>query len=294
MHQSEELSLLLDIGTNGELVLGNRDFLVACSASAGPALEGGAVTCGMRATRGAIDSVRIFHRDLAVSATTVDGGAPVGLCGTGLIDLLSEMFLAGIVDRRGRFRVDRAAQRFQASRDDGRPEFVLVSAKESGAGRDVTISQADIENLIRTKGSIYAAADSLVRSVGVSFNDIQRVYIAGAFGNRLDIASCTTIGLLPDLPGKRIQFIGNSSVAGAKLAMLSRRAHEEVHAIRDRISYQELMVDPAYMERFTSACFLPHTDLSRFPTVAERLDGRPARPGGAQALCEEVGRRVRT
>ena len=277
LHRSEEISLLLDIGTNGEVVLGNKDFLVACSASAGPAFEGGSVTCGMRATSGAIDSVRIFQRGPAVSATTIDGSPPVGLCGTGLIDCLSEMFLTGIVDRSGRFQVQRAPNRFHPSDEDGRPEFLLVSAKESGAKRDVAISQADVENLMRTKGSIYAAADSLVRSVGLSFSDVQNVYMAGAFGNRLEVASAVTIGLLPDLPGGRIRFIGNSSVAGAKRAMLSRRMLEEVYAIRDRISYQELMVDPDYMDRFTSACFLPHTDLARFPTVAERLEARAKR-----------------
>lgn len=274
LHQAEGLSLLMDIGTNGEVVLGNKDFTVACSASAGPAFEGGSVSCGMRATSGAIDSVRIFQHQLAVSATTIDGSPPVGLCGTGLIDAMAEMLLAGIVDRSGRFQVDRAPSRFRVSEEDGRPEFVLVSARESGSERDVIISQADVENLIRTKAAIYAAADTLIKSVGVSFNDIQKVYIAGAFGNRLDISSCVTIGLLPDVPTERIRFIGNSSVAGAKLVMLSRQMFEEVGRIRDRISYQELMVDPAYMEKFTSACFLPHTDLSRFPSMAERLATR--------------------
>lgn len=280
MHQSEELSLLLDIGTNGEVVLGNKDFLVACSASAGPALEGGSVSCGMRATSGAIDSVRIFHRGVKVSATTVDGSPPVGLCGTGLIDALSEMFLAEVVDRSGHYQMDRAQHRFRVNPEDDRPEFVLVSADESGTGRDVVIRQSDVENLIRTKGSIYAATDSLVQSVGLSLSDVQRVFIAGAFGNRLDIASCVNVGLLPDLPGDRFQFIGNSSVAGAKLVMLSRRMLEQAHAIRDRISYQELMVDPSYMERFTSACFLPHTDLSRFPSVARRARRRSSEQHG--------------
>jgi uncharacterized 2Fe-2S/4Fe-4S cluster protein (DUF4445 family) len=273
LHRADELSLLMDIGTNGEVVLGNKEFMVACSASAGPAFEGGSVTCGMRATAGAIDSVRIFHQ-LAISATTIDDRPPVGLCGTGLIDVLAEMLLAGIVDRSGHFQVDRGSSRFRISEDDGRPEFLLVSARESGTQRDVVISQADVENLIRTKGAIYAAADTLVQSVGLSFADIQKVYIAGAFGNRLDVSSCVAIGLLPDVPMERIQFIGNSSIAGAKLVMLSRSMLEEVQRIRDRISYQELMVDPAYMEKFTSACFLPHTDLSRFPSLAERLDGR--------------------
>ena len=283
LHRCEELSLLLDIGTNGEVVLGNKEFMVACSASAGPAFEGGSVTCGMRATAGAIDSVRIFHQ-LTVSATTIDDQPPVGLCGTGLIDALSEMLLAGIVDRKGHFQVDRASNRFRTTEEDGWPEFLLVSARESGSQRDVVISQADVENLIRTKAAIYAAADTLVQSVGVSFADIRKVYIAGAFGNRLDVSSCVTIGLLPDVPVERIQFIGNSSIAGAKLVMLSRSMFEEVQRIRDRISYLELMVDPAYMEKFTSACFLPHTDLSRFPSLAGKLHGRGSGSTRADAL----------
>jgi len=282
MHHAEELSLLLDIGTNGEVVLGNREFLVTCSASAGPAFEGASVSCGMRATSGAIDSVRIFHREPMVSATTIDGSPPVGLCGTGLIDTLAGMVLAGIVDRSGQFQVGRAEKRFRTTEEDGRPEFVLVSAQESGGQRDVVITQADVENLIRTKGAIYAAADSLVQSVGVSFADVSKIYIAGAFGNRLDIPSCVAIGLLPDLPIERFEFLGNSSVAGTKMVMLSHHMLEEAHRVRDQITYQELMVEPAYMEKFTSACFLPHTDLSRFPSVAERLKnpGRDSRSAG--------------
>jgi len=286
MYASDKLSLLLDIGTNGEVVLGNKEFLVACSASAGPAFEGGSVSCGMRATTGAIDSVRIFQHGLSVSATTIGGGPPVGLCGTGLIDALAQMLLASVLDRNGNFRVDRAAKRFRESHDDDRPEFVLVSARESGGKRDVVISQTDVENLIRTKGAIYAAADSLVQSVGLSFADLERVYIAGAFGNRLNISSCITIGLLPDVPVERIRFLGNSSVAGTKLAMLSYRMFEEVNRIRDRIAYQELMVDPAYMEKFTSACFLPHTDLSRFPSVGKKSGTAGGKASASDAVTE--------
>jgi len=275
MHRDDELALLLDIGTNGEVVLGNKDFLVACSASAGPAFEGGSVSCGMRASSGAIDSVRFFPPGTAVSATTIDGCPPIGVCGTGLIDALAGMFLGGVVDRGGRFREESAPGRFRAAEEDHRLEFLLVRAEESGGDRDIVLTQTDVENLIRTKGSIYAAADCLVQSVGVSFSDVKHVYIAGAFGNRLDVSSCVAIGLLPDLPVDRIRFVGNSSVAGARLVMLSRTMFDEVQRIRDRITYRELIVDPAYMERFTSACFLPHTDLSRFPSVAGRL-GRPA------------------
>jgi len=267
LHQSDQISLLLDIGTNGEVVLGNKDFIVACSASAGPAFEGGSVSCGMRATSGAIDTVRISDRGAAVTATTIDGCPPVGLCGTGLIDALAQMYLSGVVDRSGQFQIDPAHDRFRTC-EDGLPEFVLVPAEQSGGGRDVIVNQADVENLIRTKGSIYAAADSLVESVGLSFDDVHKIYIAGAFGNKLDVASCVTTGLLPDVPLERFQFIGNSCVAGAKLVMLNRRMFQQVHRVRDRVTYRELMVDAKYMERFTSACFLPHTDLARFPSVA--------------------------
>ena len=190
------------------------------------------------------------------------------------------MLLAGIVDRSGRFQVD--------GRPDGSDSPAKMAAavppgrgQESGSGRDVVLTQADVENLIRTKGAIYAAADSLVQGVGLSFADIQKVYIAGAFGNRLDVAHCIAIGLLPDVPMERIEFIGNSSVAGAKLVMLSRRMFDEVHRIRDRITYRELMVDPTYMEQFTSACFLPHTDLSRFPSVGQEQCGADVRHDNA-------------
>jgi len=277
IHRSDKLSLLLDVGTNGEVVLGNKDFLVACSASAGPAFEGGSISCGMRATSGAIDTVRIFRNELAVSATTIDGSPPVGMCGTGLIDALAQMFLAGVVDRSGGFQIDRASSRFQTRGEDDRPQFLLVSAKESGSDRDVVISQADVENLIRTKGAIYAAADSLIQGVGISFDEIERVYIAGGFGNRLDISSCITIGLLPDVPTDRVRFIGNASVAGTKMVMRSRSRFDQVRDICDRITYQELIVDPSYIDKFTSACFLPHTDLGRFPAVAEKLEAQVER-----------------
>lgn len=272
MHRSDELALLIDIGTNGEVVLGNREFLVACSASAGPAFEGGTVSCGMRAAGGAIERVQISRDKLAVTCRTIDGRPPVGVCGTGLIDALAEMSLTGLVDRSGRFQLGREPQRFRLS-EEGQPELLLVPAHRSGSGREITMTQCDVENLIRTKGAIYAAIDSLVESVGLSLNDIRRVYIAGGFGNHLDLGSCIAIGLLPDLPVDRFRFIGNSSIAGAKLGMLSYRSFEEVHRLCSQITYQELMVDPAYMERFTSACFLPHTDLSRFPSVVKRSSG---------------------
>ncbi len=270
MHREEELSLLLDLGTNGEVVLGNREFLVTCSASAGPAFEGGSVKCGMRAMAGAVDTVRI-GRDLGVSVTTLDGAPPVGICGTGLLDALAEMFAAGLVDRAGRLHPDRAPGRFRPSDEDGRPEFVLVPADPASGGREIVVGQADVENLIRTKASIYAAADSLVGALDLSFRDVRRIYIAGAFGSRLDAVRGVLVGLLPDLPPERMRFIGNGSLRGAKLVLVDRGRMEEVARILEKMTYRELMVDPKYMEKFTSACFLPHTDLARFPSVEARL-----------------------
>ena len=232
--------------------------------------------CGMRAAAGAVDSVRIAGGNLDVSMTTIGDAPPVGVCGTGYIECLAQMFLAGAVDRSGALQVERAPERFGDSDEDGRPEFVLVSAKDSGGERDVTIDQSDVENLIRTKGAIYAAADSLVESVGLSFSDVKKVYIAGGFGNKLGVTSCITIGLLPDVPPDQVEFIGNGSVRGAKLALGSRAAYDEAHALRDRITYQELMVAASYMERYTSACFLPHTDVSRFPSVSPASSGDSA------------------
>ena len=271
MYEKDELALFFDIGTNGEVVLGNREWLIACSASAGPAFEGGAIRYGMRATSGAIDKVRIYRNDRRVSVTTIDDAPPVGLCGTGLIDVAAEMLRAGVIDRAGSFRTGVAPARFRDG-EDGRPEFILVRGAESGHGQDIVLTSSDLENIIRTKGAIFAAADTLVDALDLSFDKIGRVYIAGGFGSRLDVSNCITIGLLPDVPRERVTFLGNSSVAGAKMVVRSKRAMEHVNRIREIITYRELMVEPSYMERFTSACFLPHTDPERFPTVAAELE----------------------
>jgi uncharacterized 2Fe-2S/4Fe-4S cluster protein (DUF4445 family) len=219
--------------------------------------------------------VRITPDDFHVELTTIDGSTPLGLCGTGLIDTLAQMFHAGLVDRSGRFQINRGGDGFRMSRDDDTPEFVL-HRRDQGGVRDVVFTQSDAENLIRTKGAIYAAVACLIESVGLSFSDLQRVYIAGAFGKRLNVANCVTIGLLPDVPVDRMTFIGNSSVAGAKLVMLHQDMYERVQRLRERITYEELMANTRYMDDFVSACFLPHTDLALFPSVASRSMGESA------------------
>ncbi len=260
---SAQLSMLIDVGTNGEIVLGNNDWLVCCSASAGPAFEGGGTKCGMRAVEGAIQSVAIS--DGQVKMSTIGGAKPVGICGSGLIDTIAVLFESGIIDPDGKFDMDQSNPRVRKT-DEG-VEFVLASADESGTGKDIVITEFDISNLIKSKGAVFAATTVLVRSVGFSFSDIERFFVAGGFGNYLNIKKAITIGLLPDLPMDRFQFIGNSSVAGARIALISNYAFEKAEAVAKKMTYFELSVRPDFMNEFIAALFLPHTDQKLFPTV---------------------------
>ncbi|MDI6824914.1 MAG: ASKHA domain-containing protein [Bacillota bacterium] len=264
MHQLPGISLYIDIGTNGEMVLGGRDFLVGCACSAGPAFEGSGITCGMRATAGAIDGVAIDPETLEARVHTVGGEKPLGICGSGLVDLLARMWRAGIIDRAGNFqRVSSPRVRWG---DEG-PEYVLAWRRESGSGRDVVITEADVKNLLRSKGAVYAGIRSLLRSVDMEQDAVEKVWIAGGFGNYLNIRAAIRIGLLPDLPPEKFVFLGNASVKGARLALLSGRAWQEAERVAQGITYLELSVGNTFMDEFVSALFLPHTDLRLFPSL---------------------------
>ncbi len=265
---SDQLSMLLDIGTNGEIVLGNNDWLICCSASAGPAFEGGGTKCGMRAVEGAIQSVAIS--DGQVNASAIGGVKPVGICGSGIIDTIAALFENGIIHPDGKFDLDRPNSRLKRTKEG--IEFVLVSGAESGTGKDVVITEYDISNLIKSKGAVFAAARVLVRSVGLDFSDIDRIFVAGGFGNYLNIEKAITIGLLPDLPLDRFQFIGNSSVAGARIALVSSHAFEKAEAVAKKMTYFELSVRPDFMDEFIAALFLPHTNQKLFPTVMGKAE----------------------
>ena len=263
LHKSEALVLLIDIGTNGEIVLGSKEWAVACSASAGPAFEGAGVTCGMRASRGAIAQVEIGPD--GVRYRTVGDAPPQGLCGSGLIDAIAGLFRAGYIDRAGRLRPgrDRVVER------RGEPAFVLVPAGEGP--REIVITQRDIENALRAKAAIYAGVSILLREMGVRPQDLSRIYLAGAFGSRLNLKNALTLGLIPDVPLERVRFLGNTALAGAKLALLSRAAWEEAQRIAAGVTYYDLISCPYYYDEFMAAKFLPHTDLARFPTVRGAL-----------------------
>ncbi|MFH1458707.1 MAG: ASKHA domain-containing protein [Candidatus Omnitrophota bacterium] len=264
LYKSEDLSILIDIGTNGEVVLGNRDFLVSCAASAGPAFEGSGVSCGMRASRGAIQKFKFDSSGLKVYYDTIGQAKPRGICGSGYIDILAELLRVGLVDKSGKIRSEDSP--FLRDGDSGR-EFVVASKTQTDSGSDIVITEADIENLKRAKAAIYSAAATLIRHMDLKFSEIKNIWIAGGFGAYLDINHAVGIGLLPDLERSRIIFIGNSSLAGARQMLLSYEATKTANDIARKIIYFELSVDPGYMDEYMAALFFPHTDLKRFPSV---------------------------
>jgi uncharacterized 2Fe-2S/4Fe-4S cluster protein (DUF4445 family) len=268
LNRADKLTLLIDVGTNGEIVLGNREWMVSCAASAGPAFEGSGVKCGMRAASGAIQRVEISGKGNKVKVTTIGKAKPRGICGSGYIDCLAELFRKGIIDRNGKFAQGVSSSRIKKTKQ-GR-EFVLVPKKEADVKQDIVITEADIENLKRSKGAIYAACAILLKKLNLSFKDVRQFYIAGGFGTYLDIDKAVTIGLLPDLERSRFSFIGNSSLVGSREILLSYEAKSEAEKIAKKMTYVELSVEPAYMDEYVSALFFPHTDLTRFPSIGAK------------------------
>jgi uncharacterized 2Fe-2S/4Fe-4S cluster protein (DUF4445 family) len=263
MYDSDKLALLVDIGTNGEVVLGNREWMMCASSSAGPAFEGSGVRHGMRAVKGAIEQLRInSHR--GITWRTIGDSPPMGLCGSGLLDTIAELHLRDVIDRTGRFR-DLSDRRLTEG-DEGL-QFQLVPAAEERP--EVVITQIDINNLIRSKAGVFAAIRALMQATGTGPKDLDAVYLAGGFGNFLNIRHAVRIGMLPDVSLEKIWFVGNTSIMGSKAALLSYDALRRSEQIAESMTYVDLMSDPDYMEEFIRASFLPHTDLSLFPSVGQ-------------------------
>jgi len=261
----EEISLFIDVGTNGELVIGNRDFFVTCACSAGPAFEGGGIDRGMRAAPGAISSVKIDAATGGPSITVIGGGEPRGICGSGMIDLLAELFLSGRLDPAGRLDLSRGMERMGRA---GRRAFYELA--EGPDGRSIRVSEIDIENIMRAKAAIYSATALMLDNIGISYNDISRFYIAGGFGKTLNIENAVAIGLLPDVPRERFNYIGNASLQGSYRLLISERQRSLVRSLARRMTYIDPGSDPRYMDHYTAALFLPHTDASLFPSVGRR------------------------
>jgi uncharacterized 2Fe-2S/4Fe-4S cluster protein (DUF4445 family) len=257
-----EIKCLIDVGTNGEIVIGNNEWLVCCSASAGPAFEGGGSRCGMRAARGAIQKVKIHNGQ--VTYETIGKAKPRGLCGSGFIDIIYELVRNGIIGPDGKFNRSKDGKRLT---DDDDPRYILAFPEETESGEAVSISESEIANLIKSKGAIFAAIKSLSDYVGLKFDQLDTIYVAGGFGSSLDITKAVAIGLLPDIDTSRIQFIGNSSVMGARMALLSAHAFEKAIDISKKMTNIELSNYLPFMDEFIAAIFLPHTDRSLFPSV---------------------------
>lgn len=258
------VSALIDIGTNGEIAIGNNEWLVCCSASAGPAFEGGGTRCGMRATRGAIEKVNLADGNLSIE--TIGKVKPRGICGSGLIDCISELVKNHVIGADGKFHTDREDPRLGFQ--DGIPHYVIARAEESETGQPIVITQTDIENLLKSKGAVFAAMKCLMDYIGFSFEQLDSLYVAGGFGNYLNIPKAIAIGLLPDIALEKIQFIGNSSLTGARLSLVSEAAFDKCLNISKSMTNIELSHYPPFMDEFVAALFLPHTNGKLFPSVA--------------------------
>ena len=268
MWDRDEMTLFIDLGTNGEIVFGNRDFLMSCACSAGPAFEGGDISCGMRATDGAIEAVSIDRETMEPTMKIVGepGQKPVGICGSGIIDIISELFRTGIINARGLF--SREGDRVKRDRH-GMGRYVLATAAESETGREVSINEVDIDNFIRAKGAIYSGIDTLLQSVDMTPDCIDQVLVAGGIGSGINMQNAVNIGMLPDVELEKYRYIGNSSLTGAYAMVLSDQATEKCHEVGANMTYLELSTYPGYMDSFVAACFLPHTDASLFPNSCQ-------------------------
>jgi uncharacterized 2Fe-2S/4Fe-4S cluster protein (DUF4445 family) len=278
MGERAEISLLVDIGTNFEVVLGNNEWMFSCAGAAGPALEGGEVLFGMRANPGAIEKITIDPATLTPNFSTINNIRPRGITGSGLIDILAELISACVIDRTGRINTGFSNPRIRTGAHF--PEYVIAWADETDIGKDIVITENDIKNLIMSKASVHAACVTLMREAGITRNEISTIYFAGAFGNYINKANATIIGLIPEIDPDRIKNIGNGAVTGANLALINRRERKILDQIAARIAYIELNAEPSFMDDYTSSTFLPHTDLSLFPRVQALLESCRLKRGG--------------
>ncbi|PLX48702.1 MAG: [Fe-S]-binding protein [Desulfobulbaceae bacterium] len=258
-------AMLIDVGTNAEVVVGNREWLIACAGAAGPALEGGIAKMGMRAGAGAIDRVRIDPDSGEVTYSTLGGGKARGLCGSGIIDLVAALYLARMIDVRGKFQPRFAGERLITEKEG--PAFVVATAEESADGTPVTFAQVDLDAMMRSKAAMYSILTTIIGQVGLEFADLERIFVAGSFGKHIDPRQAITLGMMPDLPLDVFEAIGNSSLAGAEEVLRSRRSRERCQALPQKITYLELNVNQEFMIRFSGCRFIPHTDPSLFPSV---------------------------
>jgi uncharacterized 2Fe-2S/4Fe-4S cluster protein (DUF4445 family) len=264
LRDSDKISLFIDAGTNGEIVVGNKEWLMTCACSAGPAFEGGGIRCGMSASEGAIEKIEIKENG-EIQYSILNGAKPKGLCGSALVDLLAELFIHGIIDRHGKFK--QRSPRGPIVKDESGLAFRIEQAKNTHWGHDLLITESDIANLIRTKAAVFSACSTLLKKLGLRLEQIESFYIAGGFGKCLNVENAIRIGLLPDLERGKFYYLGNTSLLGAYLILLSDKNKEMAQSTAKKMTYIELNAEPKYMNEYTASLFLPHTDLRLFPSV---------------------------
>jgi len=272
LHCASDTAILVDVGTNAEVVVGNDNWLIACAGAAGPALEGGVTKMGMMAGPGVVDKISLDPQTRKFNLHTIDDKPPIGICGSGVIDLAAQLYLSGMMDIRGKL-VPAACGKHIKEIDD-LMHLVVIPADLSAAGTDLTVSQADLDSLIRSKAAMYTILETITMSVGMELKDLSAFYVAGTFGSFIDPRSAITIGMMPDLPLESYKPLGNSSLGGATLALTSADSLAEIDRIRDRITYLELNVNQDFMNRFRAAEFIPHTNRTLFPSVEVGLKGK--------------------
>jgi len=282
VHQRKILTFFMDIGTNGEIVVGNSDWMVTASCSAGPAFEGGGIKHGIVATEGAIEEFNINPVNLEPKIGTIGGAKPKGICGSGLINIVAGLFEAKGIGQNGKFNRDLPTKRIRQGGDGY--EYVLSWAPETQIGKDIVITEIDIDNLMRAKAAMYAGCQTLSKSVGISCSDFEQVIIAGAFGSNIDIEKAVTIGLLPDLPVDKFIFIGNGSLLGARLTSFSTDLLDDARRVAQMMTNLELSENAKFMNNYVAALFLPHTNANEFPTVSKRL-AKPANNAPKQRIA---------
>jgi len=272
LYRTEELTLYMDIGTNAEIVIGNKDWLACAACSAGPAFEGGGVEFGMRAAKGAIEDFLIDPVSYEPMIITIGKVRPKGICGSGLITMVAIMFEMGVIDNSGKFDRDLNTPRIRKRNDVW--EYVVAWQEETQLDRDISLSEVDIDNLIRAKAAIYSGCMSLMDGVGLSMDMIEHITLAGGFGSYIDLERAMTIGLLPEIESSRVTYLGNGSLLGARMSSLTNRIRKDVVEVTKKMTNFELSETPSYMENYVAAMFIPHTDVNKFPRLKERIEAR--------------------
>jgi uncharacterized 2Fe-2S/4Fe-4S cluster protein (DUF4445 family) len=275
VYRTDELTLYMDIGTNAEIVIGNKEWLACAACSAGPAFEGGGIKLGMRAAKGAIEDFSIDPLTLEPMNITIGNVRPKGICGSGLITAVATLFEMGIIDSLGKFNRDLGTPRIRKS--DGIYEYVLAWKDETQIDRDVVLTEPDIDNLIRAKGAMYSGFMTLLEEVGLSLNDLNRIILAGGFGSYVDLEKAMIIGLLPEMDPGKVTYIGNGSLLGARMSSLTNRIRKDVVEVTRKMTNFELSETASYMDNYVAALFLPHTDTGKFPKLKARQEARKAK-----------------